>query len=353
MTIATAEPLSIGVPHPRLAAATPTIAGDSRIGWQDGGDRPSLRERVREAALTVLTAGLYRCWVRTRLNGRIWRSIRIDGAPLTYTGTVRDLLMPMLAAMGAIVAVVVAFAIMKHFAVPKPRLTPSPWRLLVSVPLIYLLGMAAWTKRAHLLERTRLGAAEGRLIGSRHGYALTHLLTAMAMAATLGWIIPWRQVALQKRLISGTRLGLHRLTFEARARPLLGRFAIAWIGVIVIYLTSVVTLGVTMGPKIVAAKEAGTIPALNGHEWLIVAALGAAAAMAVGLICAWYRIGAWRHLAAMTSLDGRRMRLDADTSDYLRLVITNTALRLVTGFLAAPAADLRHTRFLMQRLTCR
>ncbi|MEZ5853714.1 MAG: DUF898 family protein [Hyphomicrobiaceae bacterium] len=325
----------------------------SLLGWQDesdAGKRPAWRDAVRDGLLTLATLGLYRCWVRTRLNQRIWRAIRLGGQPLTYTGTVRDLLVPMLAAMGAIAAVLVTFALLKHFAVPKPRLTPSPLRLLVSVPLVYLLGLAAWSKRAQLLERTQLGLVPGRLVGSRHGYALTHLLTALATAATLGWIIPWRQLMLQRRLITGMRLGPHRLTFKARPRALLKRFAAAWLGVITVYLTSVVTLGLTMGQKIVDASRTGSLPVLDTRETFIAGALACAAAAAVGLIAAWYRIGAWRHMADMTKLDGHRLELVVSTKDYLKMVVGNTALRLGTLFLAAPVADLRQTRFLMMRL---
>jgi uncharacterized membrane protein YjgN (DUF898 family) len=310
------------------------------------------RRQAREALLVLLTLGLYRCWVRTRLRQRIWSSVTIDGRPLAYTGTVRDLLVPALAALSGLLAVVIAVIVIKMLAVPRPRLTPSPWRLLVTIPLVYMLGLAAWRHRGFLLARTCLAGREGRLDGGRHAFAAIHLLTMLAMPLTLGWVMPWRQVALQRRLIEGMGIGPHRFTFEGSARRLLGRFAVAWAGVIAVYLGAVLMVAFTMGPKIIAARDAGTWPALDGRELLIAVAIGFAAAVAIGLLCAWYRIGVWRALVAATRLDGRPLRLEAATGEYLALVIGNTLLRAGSLLLLSPAADLRHARFLLSRLRC-
>ncbi|MDX2155777.1 MAG: DUF898 family protein [Hyphomicrobiaceae bacterium] len=333
--------------------ACPPVTEAGRDGfWHDPATPAPVGPQAlfRDAVLTLATFGLYRCWLRTRTRQRIWSSVRIDGAPLRYTGTVRELLVPVLAAVSGLLLVVVAVAIAKMLAVPKPRLTPSPWRFLVTVPLIYMLGLAAWRHRAYLLERTLVGGAAGRLSGSRHAYALRHLLTALAVPLTLGWIVPFRQVLQQRRLITGMRIGPHRFTFEPRPRELLARFAVAWSGVIVVYLSAVLTVAFTMGPKILAAKAGGTLPALDGRETVLAVVIALASATAIGLLCAWYRIGVWRRLAAMTSLDGRPLRLDVATGSYMRLVVVNTLFRLGTLLLASHAADLRHARFVLSRL---
>jgi uncharacterized membrane protein YjgN (DUF898 family) len=305
---------------------------------------------VRDALLTVATLGLYRCWVRTRLRRRVWSSLRLHGVPLGYTGTVRDLLVPALAALGGLALVALAVLVMKHFAVPRPRLTPSPWRFVVTVPLVYLLGLAAFRHRAFLLERTTLGSQSAALDGSPHAYAIRHLVTAFAVGLTLGWIVPWRQVALHRRLMGATRIGPHRFTFEGGARPLLKRFAVAWVAFMGVYLGAVLTLGLAMGPKIVAAREAMTWPQLTGTETAVAGAVAVLAGAAVWLICAWYRIGSWRHLAAMTRLDGRPLRLDVRSTDYLKLAAANALLSAATLMLAKPHAEWRHLRFVLSRL---
>ncbi len=321
--------------------------------WRDGeppGARPS---GLRDAALTLLTFGLWRCWVRTRMRQRIWGAIDLDGVALRYTGTARDLLVPTLAALGVFAALAIGVWIATLFAVPKPRLTPTPWRFLVTVPLIYLLGLAAWRQRAWLLEHTALGAITGRLEGSRHAYAGRHLLTAIAMPLTLGFVVPFRQVLMQQRLIEGMQLGHHRFTFAGDARLLLPRFAIAWGAGIAIYLASVLAVAYSsIGRKIAVAKHTATWVQLDAGEFGLLGAIAAVAALSLGLLAAWYRIGLWRRLAGWTRMDGRALTLDAATGDYLALVVGNMALRIGTLNLLAPIAEERHARFLLSRLRC-
>lgn len=324
--------------------------------WQDSASASrdaGIRSLVRDAALAVLTLGLHRCWVRTRTRRRIWSSIQLDGVALRYAGTVRDLLLPALALLGGILAVGLAIWIAKLLAVPKPRITPTPWRFVVTVPLIYLLGLAAWRHRAFLIEHTVVGRMAGRLDGSRHAYARLHFLTAFAVPLTLGWIIPFRQVMMQRQLIEAMQLGPHRFTFDGNARALLGRFGIAWLGVIGIYLGAVLAIAFSsVGARIAIAKQAGALPVLAVGEVALACGIAAAAGLVLAFVLAWYRIGLWRHLASSTFIDGRRLRLEAATGDYLALFASNMALRSGSLYLLSAVAEERQARFLVSRLKC-
>lgn len=332
------------VPQPDIASA---------IAWRDGPVGNARATRLGDVVLTVLTLGLWRCWVRTRLRQRIWASIHLDGLPLRYTGAVRDLLIPALTALGIVVALAVGVWIATLFAVPKPRLTPSPWRFLVTVPLIYVLGLAAWRRRVFLVEHTAIDGIAGHLEGSRHAFAARHLLTAIATPLTLGFIIPFRQVLMQQRLIEGMQLGQHRFRFAGDARALLGRFAIAWCAGIGIYLAAVLTIAFSsIGRKIAMAQTATRWPQIDGGEMAMLSAVALAAALGLGFVAAWYRIGVWRRLVGWTRMDGRALTLDVTTRDYLALVAGNLALRIGSLNLLGPLAEERHARFLVSRLRC-
>lgn len=309
------------------------------------------RGHLRDACATLLSLGLYRCHLRTRLRQRIWNSVHIAGVPLRYTGSVRDLLVPALAALGSFAAVALGIWILTLLAVPKPRLTPSPWRFLVTVPLVYLLGLAAWRHRAFLVEHTALGRLAGRLEGSRHAYALRHLATAISVPLTLGWVLPFRQVIMQRHLIEGMQLGPHRFTFEGDARQLLHRFSVAWAGAILLYLGSVLAIAFSsVGRKIAMAKAQGVLPALDTGEIVFVTGIAIAACLCLGLLAAWYRIGVWRRLAGWTRMDGRPLRLDVGTPEYLALVASNISLRCGSLLLLSPVAEECHLSFLLSRL---
>ncbi len=307
---------------------------------------------LRDALLTLATLGLYQAVTRTRLRRWVWSSLEVRGTPLAYTGTVSELLRPLIAILGFIAVAGLALLIAKLLAVPKPRITPSPWRLLVTIPLVYLLGLTAWRARAWLLERTAVLGARGALAGSPHAYALRHFLTALAVGPTLGWIIPFRQVMVHRQLVDGMRIGPHVFAVRGRARVLLGRFLVAWLLFVGVYLGAVLTLGATMGTTIVTARRTWTWPAFSAQEMALLAGIGLAAGLLVSLIVMWYRAGVLRRLAAMTTLDGAPLHLDMTTAEYLRHALVNGALRLGSLYLLAPHAEARDARFLLSRLRC-
>lgn len=314
-------------------------------------DETELATTVRRHTLLLLaTFGLYRFWSRTELRRRAFAAIRIDAIPLRYTGTARDLLMPFLAALAGLVAVAIALLIAKWLAVPRPRVSPSPWRFVISLPAIYVLGLAAWRARDYLVSSIWLGSRPGQLDGNRFHYAGVHLGTAIMMPLTLGLALPFRQVWLQRRLVEPMSVGIHRFSFDAQPVSLLKRFAGVWAGGIVIYLSVVLSLAKTMGPKILAAKGAGEFPSLDATEVGIVMALALSAALAFTTLAAWYRIGVLRHFAAATRLDGRPVRLEASTGAYVRLTLGNALMRLVSLGALSPIAELRTWRFLAAHL---
>ena len=286
---------------PNIPAAP--IATGGAITWS-GNDPELNRLAWRHAWLTLVTFGLYRFWAKTEWRREIWRSIRIDGRALAYTGTVRELLLPVIAIGLGLVGVLAGLLIAKWLAVPRPRVTPSPWRFVITIPLVYLLGLSVWRARAYLLTRTQLGGVAGALGGNRFAYAGWHLATALAMPLTLGFALPWRQVALQRRLIEGMELGGHRFTFDCRATALLKRFAVAWLGAVGVYLAAVLSLAMTpVGLTIATAARHRNWPHFSVADIMTIATLAGAAIAAIVCLLAWYRIGVWRHFAAATRME--------------------------------------------------
>ncbi len=336
-----------------LSPIPPQAQVEGAIGWE--ANAVDLERCWREhARMAMWTGNLHRFWAKTEMRQRIWGATRVDGQPLAYTGTVRDLLLPALAAFAGLAVVLLTYLVMKWLAIPRPRLQLSPWRLLFTLPMIYVLGLGLWRRRWFLVVHTAWRGRDGTLIGDRFRFAFLHFAYALATPLTLGWIVPWRQVAMQRRLIEGMTLGGRSFTFAGNASALLPRFAGVWLLGIVIYLATVVLVSIAMGPKIVAAKAAGSLSAFALEPREIGAGLliAAGAMVAFGLLAAWYRIGVWRLYAAATRLDGRQLRLAAPTVPYMTLVASNMGLMILSLGALASLAELRHARFIVQHLTC-
>lgn len=304
----------------------------------------------RHALLMLATGGLYVFWAKVDLRQRLWNAIRLGGTPLHYTGTVRDLLVPALAGFGVLAVLALALGLAWYFRTPLPKPQPSPWRFVVTIPLVYMIGLRLWRSRRYLLEHTVWRGRPGALADHDHAYARTHFLTMLAMPLTLGAILPWRQTVMARQMWRATELGGHGFAFDGSPRPLYRHFWGVWLGAIGIYLGVVLTLAFTMGPKITAAQRALALPAFSGRDIAIIAVLAIAATFAFTALFAWYRAGLLRALAASLSLDGARFTLDVSTKDFVRLAVANMALKLASLGLLAGLCEVRLARFLVARV---
>lgn len=314
--------------------------------------RPGELERMawRNALLTLVTFGIYQFWGKVALRRRLWSAISLDGQRFAYTGAVRDALVPALMAGGVLLLVGGAIVAIKLFAIPTPRPRPSPWRLLVSIPLVFVIGLRLWRARAYLLTHTVWAGRSGALHGDAKPYALLHLATMLAMPLTAGWVLPWRQTAMARRMWDATELAGRRFTFAGSSSQLFWRLLPAWLGFIGIYLAAVLTIAFTMGPKIVRAHETWSMPALTMRDGGILITLACASLLAISALFAWYRAGQLRHLAQSLQLEGANLVLRMSTLAFVRLNVENMALKMLSLGLLAGLAEVRLVRHLVQGL---
>ena len=104
--------------------------------------------------------------------------------------------------------------------------------------LFLLSGIGIHRARRYRLSRTRWRGIRGGLSGRSRRFAWTYLWTALLVPLTLGWILPWRAVRLQKALFNETRFGDKAFTFTGRAGPLYKRFWLVWFSAIVLFVVA-------------------------------------------------------------------------------------------------------------------
>ncbi len=176
--------------------------------------------------LRILTLGVYHFWGKTEVRQRIWSAVRIDGEPLEYRGTGGELLRGFL---------IVFFLILMPMGLASfasslflPATAHAIYNLIFWGLLFLLSGIGIHRARRYRLSRTRWRGIRGGLSGRSRGFAWTYLWTAMLVPLTLGWILPWRAVRLQKALFVDTRFGDNAFTFTGVAGPLYKRFWLVW-----------------------------------------------------------------------------------------------------------------------------
>jgi uncharacterized membrane protein YjgN (DUF898 family) len=159
------------------------------------------------ALLTVLTLGIYRFWMTTRLRAHYWQSIHVQGDPFEYTGTGIEKLLGFLVAI-VILAVYLglinlglAFIGMSYFSGDLVALNIS---ILAAIPLFFF---AEYRARRYIMARTRwrgirFGMGDGAL-----GYTVRAVGLWILTILTAGLLYPYKQFKLTKYIADRTWFG--------------------------------------------------------------------------------------------------------------------------------------------------
>jgi uncharacterized membrane protein YjgN (DUF898 family) len=176
------------------------------------GERGMLfRIALQSSILTVLTLGIYRFWMKTRLRRYYWSSIRPGGSPLEYVGE------PIEKLLGFLIAVVVmAF----YLGVINLVLMFASFSLFQSNAAAYLASfagvvplwfLATYRARRYTLARTRWRGLGFSLDPGAGGYALRGLFHWALTILSLGLLWPRMKFHLEKYRTDRTWFGDHKL----------------------------------------------------------------------------------------------------------------------------------------------
>ncbi len=320
----------------RAAPIPPTESGAVRLSWKEPAGILALS--IVNFLLRIMTLGVYHFWGKTEVRHRIWSSARLNGEPLAYTGTGRELLMGFV----LVFAVVVLPTAVLSF-VAALILGPSGIgviQLMVMLVFYYLTGVAIHRAQRYRLTRTEWRGIRGGMSGNAWRFGWTYLWTAFLIPLSLGWIIPWRATKLQSRLTNDMRFGNRPFQFAAVSGPLYPRFVFLWIGsfftlalIGATIFTAVLPLG--LNP---ATLEQGVPPSPNKLMLLgaMVYGLMFVGFLIYAMLSAWYRAGVMNHFAAHTSFEGARFQGSATAPSMIRLAVGNFFI-LVIGAAVAGA----------------
>jgi uncharacterized membrane protein YjgN (DUF898 family) len=304
--------------------------------------------------LRILTLGIYHFWGKTEVRRRIWSAVRLNGEPLEYTGTGKELFIGFLVVLLCVFLpiLLVGGALVYVFG-PQSRLLRA-FQLLAYIFFIFLIGMAIHRALRYRLARTRWRGIRGRLEGSSLRFAWTYFWTALLIPFTLGWIMPWRATKLQSLLNNQIRFGNRPFRFTARSRPLYGRFVVAWMGTIVLVVA--VSAGMVLSMYLIGvdpqpAAVAGRPPSVGPKAVAAIVPVIVVFYLLFTLIIAWYQAAVFNHFAAHTSYEGATFRGNLTAWSMIWLVISNLLIVLLTFGLLAPVAQTRAFRYVVERLS--
>jgi uncharacterized membrane protein YjgN (DUF898 family) len=307
-----------------------------------------LRLSLLNGVLRILTLGVYHFWGKTEVRQRIWSAVRIDGEPLDYRGTGGELFRGFLIVFFLILLPMLAFG----FAGALLLSPTSPARGLFEVSFytvpLALTGIGIHRARRYRLSRTRWRGIRGGQSGRSWRFAWLYLWTMVLIPITLGWIVPWRTVQLQKALFDDTRFGDKAFTFSGSAGPLYRRYWLVWLSAIVLLIGTLVAVFAIIGFD---TRTGVPRPAtLTGKSTAMSAGVVFFALLLFAIIRAWYTTRVLNYFASRTQFQGTAFTLAAKVGSFVWLTASNYLIRVLSlGFLS-PIAEARSTRYIVDRL---
>lgn len=242
----------------RTGNATPVYAADgASLFWLALGT----------ALLSVLTLGLYRFWMTTRLRTHYWQAIRIQGDPFEYTGTGIEKIL------GFLVAIIVlavylglvnlglTFIGMSYFQGDIVALNIS---ILAAIPLFFF---AEYRARRYIMARTRWRGIRFGMGDGAWGYTLSAVWLWALTIVSAGLLYPYKQYKLTKYIVDRSWFG--NIRFEQRG-SWMGLFA-SWVWIyIVLGLMALAMWGILADKGNPSTMVVGSVIIVAGYTVLMV-----------------------------------------------------------------------------------
>jgi hypothetical protein len=242
------------------------------------------RLALKTSVLTVLTLGLYRFWMRTRLRRYTWSSIAPGGHPLEYAGEPMEKLLGFLVAVVMLAFYIGVVNLVLMFA-SYALFNGYGWAYALSfLGILPLIFFAQYRARRYVLARTRWRGIRFGVEPGAWGYARCAMLWWLATIVTLGLLWPRKDFALEKYRTDRTFFGEARMVQEGSPWMLMGS-----------------AKHLMLGGIILAAGSGGFV--LSGAAGDPGMMVGFAAVAAIGLAWAgfglvFYKVDGFRRLAA-------------------------------------------------------
>lgn len=313
--------------------------------------------------LNLITLWIYRFWAKTRVRRHIWSSVQVNGEPVEYTGTGKELFLGFIVIMAIVFLplTLVGFGLAFYYGPESPALVA--FQLAIGAVLVTLYGFAIYRARRYRLSRTVWRGIRGALPGSALTYSGKYFAALLLSPITIGWSTPAMNLVLAEHINNDMRFGNTPFSFSGRAGPLYARFAVCWFGTIVAYLL-VAALAIVLfysgafdGIEKAFAEIGGESNTSSGGKDANVLGM-VAGLIAVYLLYVVIRSTIWSFYTARelnifaqyTRFSGASFEFNATAWSLITLWLGNIALIIFTLGIAQPFVEQRIMRYFVERL---
>jgi uncharacterized membrane protein YjgN (DUF898 family) len=298
--------------------------------------------------LKILTLGIYQFWGKTEVRQRIWSAARLEGEPLVYTGTGRELLTGFVFVFAVVLIPALLYSLVSAVVFAPMSLGAGIAQAALTLTFLFLFGVGVHRAQRYRMSRTRWRGIRGSLVGSPWRYARTYFWTTLLIPVTLGWIIPWRSARLQRLLVEDMRFGDKAFAFTENSGPLYGRFSLLWLGSL-LGLFGVIGGMTAIGMANRIGRRASDLQISPTGIVQLLMFLFLAYLLAL-FMSSWYRAGQFNLFARSTTFDGVAFRGTMTGAGLLWVTLTNLALVVFSLGLFGPVAQSRSARYVVEHV---
>lgn len=304
----------------------------------------------------LITLSFYRFWAKTRVRRHIWSSVHVNGEPVEYTGTGKELFFGFIVIMAVVFLplALIAVGLTAYFGAESGPVIA--FQLFVALALVTLYGFAIYRARRYRLSRTVWRGIRGALPGSALSYSGKYFGSLLLAPMTLGWSTPAMNLILAEHITNDMRFGNVPFNFSGRSGPLYVRYAVCWFGTALAYLAvvglaiSLYAAGAFEGLKTLFPESSGedAINALAIFAGLVIAYLVYVSLRST--IWAFYTARELNIFAQYTRFSGAGFEFNATAWSLITLWLGNMALIILTLGIAQPFVEQRVMRYFVERL---
>jgi uncharacterized membrane protein YjgN (DUF898 family) len=300
--------------------------------------------------LTIVTLGIYRFWATTRERRYLWSRSRFVDERLEWAGTGMELFIGFLLVLVLFALPFFALGLIAESLVLRGQEALAGVLTLLSfVVLFYLTGLARFRALRYRLSRTRWRGIRGGSDDKGFRFGLSYLGKTFLGYLPAGLLIPWSMTSLWNKRWGKMSFGPYAFAAEAKSGPVFGRFLLFYLAPFVIFIGGVAlaATGALVGYGI-GGENGGMIGGFIGIIGLLLFFY-----LGLGLIAVAFFAAFYREAVGSTRWGDIGFSFEASTPDWIRLLLGDAALVVLTLGIGLIFLSYRHWKFFMIHLEAR
>lgn len=300
--------------------------------------------------LTIVTLGIYRFWATARSRRYLWSRSRFVDEHLEWTGTGKELLIGFL--MVAVLFAVPFFIVTnvaQALVLRGETVAAGVLGLLAYVAIFYLGGLAQYRALRYRLARTRWRGIRGGSDDQGFGYGVSYMGKTILGTLPLGLMIPWSMTSLWNERWNKLSFGPYAFEANAEWGGVFKRFLLFYLAPLLLFAGGLVFAGMSGAIGYGVGGEEG---AMGG---MVLGLIGIVLFfyLGLGLIAVAFYAKFYREAIGATRWNEVEFSFEASTMDWVKLLLGDVALVVLTLGVGAIFLSYRHWKFFMNNLEAR